>query len=120
MTAANLLFFGLALSYPLQGWSGEYERAADYTGRALLQTVYMQEQVAYIEHRSDYYLKEYLGTDRDSLVYFVWAAPLAYGKFTTKPFKNLAIKGTYWYVKPELEYRFTGETTTGLNLSWEF
>lgn len=120
MRLTEALLVSLALLYSNPSFSNdEYGRAADFAQRAILQTEYGKKTSKRAEKQGKEILNNYLGLEEKDLVYFIWAVPMIQGGVSTRPLKNFSIRGDGWYIKPELDYRFTGEYSTQLNISWD-
>ena len=104
-------------------YSGDYGAAADAARRAVMETPTMKKQVK----RGEKYVKDSIlpaiSMTEAELAYLAWALPVASGKISTKPFKNLKLKTKSWTLRPELEYSFQGQEQFDgkliLNYEWD-
>lgn len=89
--------------------SGDYGEAADHARRALMQTEAAKQTMKTLENRGLHIAEEYLGLSKDDWIYFTWTVPLSTGKISTKPFKNFKTMMLGGTLRPEIEYKFTGD-----------
>lgn len=98
------------------GVSDEYHKAADAARRAILELPEAKKVVTRITKTAEGTLVTYTGLERSDLIYVSWAIPLAAGKLSTKPFKNLKVSGDNWVIRPEIEYKFSDQNVESMLL----
>lgn len=108
MSYFNIAFISLTVLSTNPSYSGEFGEAADAARRALMQTEMAKAQIKRAEKYAKKTVLPAIGMDEKDLIYFAWALPVASGRISTRPFKKLRIKTKKWTIRPEIEYKFSG------------
>lgn len=88
----------------VKGVNPEYRTAADTSRRALMEHPDVKTDVKKTTDKVDTWSKKNVGLSKEDLVYAGYAAPLAFKKISTKPFKNLKYTIGGFNFRPEIEY----------------
>lgn len=117
----NFLLVSFTVLSSAPGISGTESDALDAARRALLATDSVKQTVDYVGDKGKREILNFTGMEEENLIYFIWAVPIVSGKLSTKPFKKLGFHGKAWYVRPEIEYRFSdNDFSSNLNVHWDF
>jgi hypothetical protein len=106
---ADAIVFSLFLVSASPSLGGDYGAAADTARRAYLLTEDGRNIKDRVDKYGKYIVHDYLGLEKEDVIYVIWAVPLVSGRLSTKPFKGLRWKGKSWSLQPEVEYKLSGD-----------
>ena len=117
--SVNALLITLTLVASDPGLSSEYGDAADHLRRAVLATPEVKERIKVLEGKAYNTGEELFGMEKEDWVYFMWAVPLTSGTLSTKPFRNFKTDMFGGVLRPEIEYKFTGDQRVNTMLIYQ-
>ena len=120
VTFINTVLITLTFVSSSPGLSHQYGEAADHARRALLEMKTVKEATKKLERKTIDGFEDFTGMTKEDLIYFAWAVPVVSGRISTKPFRNLKMDIGDGVIRPEVEYRFSGESTAFLRYNMEF